>query len=364
MAMNIDRMPSAAAMPSAVYIAASLPQPLLRPPTSLKISPLAIGAGMEAASIGARTGIFSRRQAELGVDVDLVADYAVANALAGCQDFLTREVVAQHLRGADDLRQLTAVVRSAIGADLPGSPDRWRDLAFLAKVLPSGDVLTAPIELAGVRATLTGSIVQGSPGFWVTGYDLAASAIEDSDGGGVRRMPEITAAWTFDFGPRLSGLGVVALPGGWTWDPREPASYVSPDGRTWGHLPLLLAAMRIETKTDPLLTAAARIRRSGMLKVACASCAFGMYIASHPDPGLSDRGIITSRGVLKAEKGTPERPGAWAFPPAGALVQGAGRLLLTLVLHEVRLRGGHPVQVDTDGAFIQATLDGLAGSLP
>jgi hypothetical protein len=39
-------------------------------------------------------------------------------------------------------------------------------------------------------------------------------------------------------------------------------------------------------------------------------------------------------------------------------VEGAGRLLLTLLIHEVRVRGGMLAQVDTDGGFIVATPDG------
>ncbi len=147
----------------------------------------------------------------------------------------------------------------------------------------------------------------------------------------------------------------------WTWDPRRSSSYRSRDGGTWGHLPLLLTATRLVTKANPDLSHAARIRRSGMLKIASVASAFGMFLASTPiddaTPGAAHR-IITAEGVRTVWSGTPERPGPWAYPPAGAMVEGAGRLLLTLVLHEGRVRGGEYVQADTDGGFILATLFG------
>ena len=39
-------------------------------------------------------------------------------------------------------------------------------------------------------------------------------------------------------------LQPVSFPGRWTWDPGRNQSYHSRDGRTWGNLYLLLAAMR------------------------------------------------------------------------------------------------------------------------
>jgi hypothetical protein len=100
-----------------------------------------------------------------------------------------------------------------------------------------------------------------------------------------------------------------------------------------------------------------------MLKVASLAAVFGMFAASTPrsdaKPGTPHR-IITSDGIITVTTGTPERPGPFAFPPAAALVEGAGRLMLTLFMHEVRVRGGVIPQVDTDGGFIIATPEGGA----
>jgi hypothetical protein len=243
--------------------------------------------------------------------------------------------------------------------DLLDHPEAWGQLAFLAKVHPDGDVLTTHVELFGTEATVTAPIVAGSEEFWTTGFDLAVAVIEDLEAGGTGRVPEIVEAWTFEFGPLLKRLKPVNLPGGWIWDPRRPSSYRSRDGRRWGNLYLLLSAMRIEAKNDPGLSPAARLRRSRMLKVAANSGAFGLWIASTTrddvQSGTAHR-VITSEGVLTLHEGRAEQPGPWAFPQP--LVEGAGRLLSKLLLHEVRVRGGVMVQVDTDGGFIVATPDG------
>jgi len=109
--------------------------------------------------------------------------------------------------------------------------------------------------------------------------------------------------------------------------------------------------MRIEAKTDPGLSPAQRIRRRGMLKVAANSGAFGLFAATTPVEGKPPFRVLTADGVVTVRQGTPERPGPWAFPPSAALVEGAGRLLLTLLVHEVRVRSGVAVQADTDGCF-------------
>jgi hypothetical protein len=359
--LSLDRLRSASAIVSGAYQAAGIPQPLLRDPRTMRVPKRAIGAGIEAASIGARTGLFVRRLVIPGLDVDITACYPVGSALAAVQDFLTHEIQAHHLRGARTLAELSRRVEDAVAAGLLDHPELWRSLAFLVKVRPAGDVLTAHIDLFGTEATLTAPIVAGSQEFWTTGFDLGLAALEDLDRGGLGRVPEIVEAWTFTFGRRLRGLSPVTFPGGWTWDPRRPSTYRSKDGRTWGNLYLLLAAMRASAKTDPDLTPAERIRQRGALKIASVAGAFGMFAATIPrddvKPGTPFR-VLTSDGVVTVRTGTAERPGPWAFPAAAALVEGAGRLLLTLMMHEVRRRGGVLAQVDTDGGFIVATCDG------
>src|SRR5207248_3385962 len=106
-------------------------------------------------------------------------------------------------------------------------PERFRSLAFLAKLRPAGEVLTAHIELFGTEATVTAPVAAGSREFWTTGFDLATALIEDLDRGGDGRVPEITEARTFTFGDRLRGLRPVAFPGGWRWDPGRDQSYRS-----------------------------------------------------------------------------------------------------------------------------------------
>ena len=358
--VSIGRLASPTAIVAGAYLSSRVPQPLLRDSKTMNVPARCIGAGIEAASIGARTGTFFRRVPVPGLDVDITACYPVGAALAGIQDFLTNVATAHHVTGKTRLDQLRRLVRDAALAGLLEHPELGRSLAFLVNVVPSGDVLTAHVELFGTEATITAPVVEGSRAFWTTGFDLAVAMIEDLDAGGEGRVPDIAEAWTFDLGSRLRGLRPVEFPGGWVWDPRRDSDYRSRDGRTWDNLYLLLAAMRLHAATDPNLTPAARIRRRGLLKVASVAGAFGMFSATTPieEGAGKPHKVITSDGIAVATSGTPERPGPFAFPPAAALVEGAGRLLLTLVLHEVRTRGGTFAQADTDGTFIVATPDG------
>jgi hypothetical protein len=113
--VNVDRIASAAALVSGAYIAARVPQPLLRDRWTMRVPARAIGAGIEAASIGARTGTFLRRVDTPGLDVDITACYPVAAALAGVQDFLTHEVTAHHVGGSRGLAGLRKKVRDVVG---------------------------------------------------------------------------------------------------------------------------------------------------------------------------------------------------------------------------------------------------------
>jgi hypothetical protein len=357
--VSFEPLSTATAIVSGAYRIARVPQPLLRDRRTMRVPPRAIGAGIEGASIGARTGLFVRRLDVPGVDVDITSCYPVGAALAGVQEFLTHRARAHRLRGTRSLSVLRRRVESVVSSGLLEYPDVWRSLAFLVKVRPAGD-LTAHLEVFGTEATVTAPIVAGSREFWTTGFDMAVAATEDLDRGGSGRVPEIVEAWTFEFGQRIRGLRPVSFPHGWTWDPRRPSTYRSPDGRTWGNLFLLLAAMRAAFKSDPELSRAERIRLRGMLKVASVAGAFGLFSATVPvddaERGTRHR-VTTSDGIVTVDK-APERPGPWAFPPGAALVEGAGRLLLTLLMHEVRIRGGVVVQADTDGCFIAATRNG------
>ena len=359
--VHLERLSSPTAIVSGAHQSARIPQPLLRDRRSLRVPARAIGAGIEAASVGARTGLFIRRVRVPGLDVDITASYPVGSALAGVQDFLTHQVTAHRLTGRQGLHRLRRQVERAVATGLLDHPELWGSLSFLCKVRPAGDVLTAHIELFGTEATVTGPVAEGSLEFWVTGVDLAVAILEDLDRGGAGRVPEIVEAWTFSFGPRLRRLRPVSFPGGWTWDPRRPSTYRSKDGRTWGNLYLLLAAMRAAAKADPALSPARRLRLRGMLKVASVAGAFGMFSATVPrdDASPGDRWkVIAADGIKTIDKGHPERPGPWAFPPAAALVEGSGRLLLTLLMHEVRRRCGVLTQADTDGGFIVSTPEG------
>ena len=359
--MIVDKVTSATAVITGAYRDAKVPQPLLRDRSTLRLPAAAIGAAMEAGSIGARTATTLRRVDAPGLDVDITACYPVAAALGATQDLLTHEVTAHHLRGAASLAGLTRRVEQIATLDLLTLPRVMRDLAFIAKARPDGHVLTTHVDLMGIEATITTPVVAGSKEIWVSGADLVIAAIEDLDTGGAGKSPTILEAWIFEIGSRLPGLRPVALPGGWIWDPRRASSYRSRDGRAWGNLYLLLSAMRLHAKTDPDLSPAERLRRGGMLKIASVAGAFGLHIATtvrvDVEPGTPHR-VLTADGIVTLREGRAERPGPWAFPPAAAIVEGIGRLLLTLLIHEVRGRGGSFVQFDTDGGFILATPEG------
>src|SRR5439155_24797732 len=185
--LTLDRLRSPSAFVSGAYRAARVPQPLLRDRVTMRVPLRAIGAGIEAASIGARTGLFLRRVDVPGIDLDITGCYAVGNALAGVHDLMTHRVTAHDVRGAAGLRRLTRRVTAAVALGLLDHPEVWRSLAFLCKVSPAGDVLTAHVELFGTEATLTAPAAEGSRDVWTTGFDLALAVIEDLDRGGTGR---------------------------------------------------------------------------------------------------------------------------------------------------------------------------------
>ena len=103
---------SAAAIVVGIYQEAGVPQPLLRRRESPRVSAACLGAGIEAASIGARRGTFIRRERVEGVDIDISSCYPVANALCGAQDFLTHEVKAHHVKGERSIHALRRLLET------------------------------------------------------------------------------------------------------------------------------------------------------------------------------------------------------------------------------------------------------------
>jgi hypothetical protein len=209
------------------------------------------------------------------------------------------------------------------GDRLLEEPDIWRELGFLAKVRPHDDVFTIHVDLDGSEATITTEIVPDSVEFWVTGYDLACSFLETG------RVPEITQAWWFESGEVLAGLVAVDLPGGWTWDPT---------GRLRGRnvredLFLLLAEMRMCAKDDPGLSVPCRMRTRAMLKVCSVSGVFGILLETSPEELTKTFRLLTPDGPVEVID-VPERPGEFCHHVAGAFVQGACRLLLSLLLQD------------------------------
>jgi hypothetical protein len=342
-----DRAVSPAAPGSAVRLAAGIPIPLERADAGPR---RALATAMVCAGVGARSQVGVIRWPLPGVHVDGIANYAAASELTGAERLLTHRVAVRHWHGKRSLQRLTRLVERCTLAALLNNPALWPELRFVALVEADGHPLTLRVIVSdGESAITTTAPAWGQ--VWVTGYDLALlHAATD-------RVPGLVEAYVWEVGQPLPGLRPIEVFDGWTYDPTDTLH----GERVYHDFGLLVAAYRAHLKYDPDsgLDDRTRRRRRAAVKPNGNALVYGKAVQFSIDAGGKPARytVDTPWGAI-TDRWLAEWPGEWCYPPQGAFIVSAARLILGLLLHQIERTGGGWTQCDTDGVVAHVTPGG------
>jgi hypothetical protein len=321
----IDLQPTKAYSPASIgkaYLRAFGITPILERQQDFPLEVL--GASMEA-FYGGRAECRIRHELVPVVHVDFVSMYPTVNALMKLWEFH----IAERINVQDATKETRRVIeRTTIDHCL--EPSLWPDLATLVLVEPAGDVLPVRGRYDEAREGWQIGVnpFWGEPR-WYTLADVLASRLVTG------RAPKVLRAIKLQPVGRLPGLQPLMLRGDMEVDPYRDDPF------------RLVIERRARTdKDDPL---------NRFLKIFANGTAYGMLAELNPREGLESWArVFTGSGSFGAKVKSPERPGAFAFPPLPAFIAGGARLMLAILEALVVEAGGTYAMCDTDSMSIVA----------
>jgi hypothetical protein len=323
-ALAADRVHSQAGLGTAYWAAMGMRPVLVRQP-DLPVEMLI--AGM-AASYGARLDLAVRRVLVPVVTLDFAAGYAVCAWLLR----LWPLVIAERLGWEDVTPEVIALVRG-VTLDDCFDPALWAHLAVLVEVEPDGATMPVRARFDPHGPDwLTGVGPLHADRRWLTLPDVVAAAVADG------QPPRLIRAMRVTGGAPMPGLRPARLGGRVPFDPRRDDWWAS----------VIHLRRRVEAD-DP--------DEGRLWKLVANTTAYGIWLRTDVDQRPGEEQWWEPSGTPHVQH-VPrlETPGPWAFPPFGALVAGAGRLLVALA--EAAFGVECVAYADTDSVVPIATRDG------
>jgi hypothetical protein len=273
---------------------------------------------------------------------DFRSMYPTVNSLMG----LWRLLTAQRLEVVD----ATADVRRLLqGITLDGcfDPTLWPELTFYALIEPDRDILPVRARYRDESDEFNiGINPLDSPTqpLWYAGPDLVASVLLSG------HVPRVLRAFRLVPSGRQRSLRPVRLRGAVVVDPRTEDFFRA------------VIEARARAEVDAGLSSEDRERLSTFLKVFANSGSYGIFVEMNREElALREWVAVTVYGIdgrFRRETGTHEEAGPFCFPPIGALIPAAARLMLTLLERSVTDGGGAYAFCDTDSMAIVASRAG------
>jgi DNA polymerase type B, organellar and viral len=329
----IDLLPtkarSAASIGKAYYRAMSIPPIFARHPN---FDRRYRGYSL-VAYLGGRVEAHIRRWPVPVVYVDFTSMYTSVNSLMGIWKYLIAEEIAVE----EWTKEAQAFIDNAsIGTMVDKA--NWPALVSFVEVQPDGaDVLPVRAQYQNKGNYQIGvNYFESSRPLWYTLADAVASKLLTG------KSPRILRAWRLVSRGILPDLRSVSLNGEIPVDPaREDLFRVVIEQRN-----------RLPDKRSPTGT---------FLKVLANSSAYGIFVELNPERlGGNETAEVIVNGTqeFRTRVARPEIPGEYCFPPIGAAITGAARLMLMLLECLVRDAGGTFAFCDTDSMAIVATEHG------
>ena len=289
---------------------------------------------------GGRAEARIRRTSVPVVYTDFLSMYPTVNALMGNWAFITAERI-EVVDATEETRDLLAHTES----DDLFHPETWRKLPVFARIKADGAVLPvrARYDPRETGWNIGSNHLSNDEPVWYALPDLVADKLLTG------RTVEVVEAF------RLLPCGTQA-----NLTPTKLLGVVPIDPRR-DDLFRLVIEERKRIQADQSLSAAERKRRGNGLKTLANSGSYGIYAEFNRKADSSESiacvwKIDGSR--YEAELPAIETPGEFCFPPLAALITSGARLMLALLEHRVRERGGQYAFCDTDSMAIVATKGG------
>jgi len=303
-----------------------------------KIPPELIGYAMSA-FYGGRAEVRIRKTIVPVVYTDFTSMYPTVQTLMG----LWRLIGAERIEVVDDTDGVRALL-AAISVDACFRPETWRELAGFALIVPEGDILPARAQHRG-REWTVGVNRLTSPGpLWYALPDLVASTLLTG------KPPRILQAFRLVPRGRQRKLHTVQLGGAVEIDPRGESLFRA------------VIEARQQVKRDPTLDPQERERIQRFLKTFANAGSYGVFVEmirkTLRDDWRAEIAVYGRVGGFSWKTTTPEDPGRFCFPPIGALITAAARLMLALLERCVTDAGGSYAFADTDSMAIVANESG------
>ena len=290
---------------------------------------------------GGRSECRIRHEVVSVMPVDFTSEYPSCCANLGLFKLLT----AERIDFVDDTKNVKQFVAN-ITHEKCFRRETWRDLNFVACVLPDGDILPVRTVYDGVSHNIGNNFLHPNPlhpeAVYMAGADLVAAVLQQPG-----KIPAIQQAFRIVPSGKQRGMGAVKLRGKVPIDPNDDST----------DLFTKIIEERKRNKDDPDLYY--------WLKI-LANSIYGFFVELIPEHFKQPKNVM----VFSGDESFPdssrviERRGKWFAPYLATLITSAGRLLLAMLEVEVARAKGTYLYCDTDSLAIVASREGGTLAIP
>jgi hypothetical protein len=309
-----------------------------QPDVKFKLSNKKLGPWMQG-YYGGRSECRIRHEVVPVAPVDFTSEYPSCCANLGLFKLLT----AASIDFADDTENVKRFV-ATITQEKCFDRERWRELNFVARVIPDGDILPVRTVYDGVSHNIGNNYLHSNPvrpePIYMAGPDLVAAVIQQPG-----RIPKIEQAFRIVPSGKQPGMRAVKLRGKVLIDPNDDSV----------DLFTKIIEERKRNKDDADLYY--------WLKI-LANSIYGFFVELIPEHFKQPKSVMVFSGndSFPDSSYVIEKRGKWFAPYLATLITSAGRLLLAMLEVEVARFGGTYLYCDTDSLAIVASKQG--GPLP
>ena len=299
-----------------------------------------------AAFFGGRAECKIRKTEVPVVVCDFKSMYMTVNALMETWKLIT----AQHLKTVDVTNSVRELIADPDLAARCFTRELWPQLQTLVEVEPNGATLPVRARYATTSPTWTVGVNpnHSNQPAWYSLADIIAAIILDGP------TPTIISAYQLVGEGTMPGLEPLKLRGDVDYDPRIDDLF------------RVLVEQRHRIRNDKTIPKTQRAVTAQFLKVKANASGYGT-LAQFDRQRLTDAIDIVVHTPTESyvnRLDTIETPGEYTFPHLATTITAAARLMLALVEHEIRLRGGQYAFCDTDSMAIVATRHGATIRCP
>ena len=321
----IRLLPDLAYSPASVAKAYLDVMGIVPPLQKFKVSDEILGIAMQS-YFGGRAECRTRHVEVPIIHTDFTSNYPTCAALLGNWEVLTASRVTFD-DATDDVRALLRDVT----IDEVFDQRFWKQLSFFALIEPDDDILPVRTVYNGVTQNIGINYPRSDQPVWFAGPDLVASVLL------ANKVPRVLKAIRMVPHGKQRGLRPTALRGMVAINPRRQDFFRH----------AVEERQRYKGSNDTL---------AAFLKDVANSGAYGLFVELSPEKRAKPVTVRVFSGEHSFEVSSTvvEQPGRWYFPPLGALITAAGRLLLATLERCVADAGGTYLFCDTDSLCIVA----------